>query len=88
MKSFIENSAKNAQYTSIDIQNEIIDICGEIINDQIISEVKSAGMFTIMIDEASDITQCEQLSLNLRYYKVLRYYNFEREVIIDLFHFF
>ncbi|XP_013192236.2 52 kDa repressor of the inhibitor of the protein kinase-like [Amyelois transitella] len=60
-------SQKNALYTSPQIQNEIIDICGEIIQHKIINEVKEAIFFSILADETTDIARMEQVSLCLRY---------------------
>ena len=41
--------------------------CGEVITDKIISDVKENKFFTILADEASDISGKEQMSLVLRF---------------------
>lgn len=38
MKEHIESGAKNATYTSPRIQTEIIDLCGDVIRDDIVAE--------------------------------------------------
>ncbi|CAH2088786.1 unnamed protein product [Euphydryas editha] len=60
-------SQKNALFTSPQIQNEIIDICGKIIQHKIINEVKEANFFAIFAEETTDIARMEQVSLCLRY---------------------
>ncbi|CAG9825753.1 unnamed protein product [Phaedon cochleariae] len=65
--AFCRICVKNALYTSPQIQNEIIDISGEIIQHKIIEEVKRAKLFAILADETTDIARVEQVSLCLRY---------------------
>ena len=45
MKDIFERSAGNAQYCSPSIQNELIDICGQLITKKIVDQVKSADFF-------------------------------------------
>ena len=58
---------RNALYTSKTIQNEIIDICGNIIRETILEEIRAARYFSIMVDEATDAANDEQLTVSLRY---------------------
>ncbi|KAK3744112.1 hypothetical protein QZH41_018932, partial [Actinostola sp. cb2023] len=52
---------RNATYTSAAIQNDIIKIIGEYLRNQIISEMpEQAPFFTILADEASDVSNAEQ----------------------------
>lgn len=55
-------------YLSPDIQNEIIDICGNMISDDIISACNSAPCFAFIADEATDVATIEQMALCLRFY--------------------
>ena len=48
-----DNCLSNQTYRSKTIQNEIINICGEIIFEKIIEETKDAKFFTILADEAT-----------------------------------
>lgn len=45
------------------IENEIIDICGEIIQHKTIGEVKEVKFFTILANETTDNARIEQVSL-------------------------
>lgn len=58
---------RNALYTSKTIQNEVIDICGNIIRETILDEVRAARFFSIMVDEATDAANDDQLTVSLRY---------------------
>ena len=58
---------RNALYTSKTIQNEIINICGDIIREAILADVREAIFFTIMADEATDSVNDEQLAVSVRY---------------------
>lgn len=68
LKDHIEKGPKNAQYTSPTIQNEIIDLCGEVIKEMIIADAKMASAYSIMADETADISGKEQLSTGIRFY--------------------
>lgn len=63
----LESGLANAQYTSPLIQNELIQICGSIIKEEIVKKVNAATCFSVMADETTDISQKEQLSICLRY---------------------
>lgn len=67
MKS-ISESSKNATYFSPQIQNEIIDIIGEYIQEQIIKDVRESRFFSLLADETTDISGKEKLSLCIRFY--------------------
>ncbi|XP_065318726.1 uncharacterized protein LOC135926723 [Gordionus sp. m RMFG-2023] len=63
----INSSNKNATYLSPRIQNEIIDVCNNIILEKLITEINSAPCFSILADETTDIAGIEQMSLCARY---------------------
>ena len=67
VRSLFDDAPRNATYHSKTIQNQIIDIIGDMIAECIIKEVKNAQFFSILADEASDISNKEQLSLVLRF---------------------
>lgn len=56
-------------YTSPKIVNEIIDICGKIIQTKIVKNVNDSGFFSILADETLDVSGSgiEQFSLCVRY---------------------
>ena len=61
LKEHITKAAKNATYWSADIQNQIIESCGDEIRDTIITRIKKSGFYVIMVDETTDISSTEQL---------------------------
>ena len=63
----LAESPKNARYTSKGIQNELIDVVGNRIRSDIISEVQQAKFYSIIADEVTDVANKEELSLVLRY---------------------
>lgn len=60
---------RNALYTSKTIQNEVIDICGQVIRNTVLAEVRAARFFSLMVDEATDAANDEQLAVSIRYVK-------------------
>ena len=58
---------KNALYTSKTVQNEIINVCGDIIRSNLLEKIRAAGAFSIMADEATDAGNKEQLVICIRY---------------------
>lgn len=57
----------NNKYTSPDTQNEIIKICGEIIQREIVEKINKAKCFAVLADESVDISGKEFLTLCARY---------------------
>ena len=55
------------QYTSPEIVNEIITIMGHKILDSLLVHIKRSLWFSIIADEATDISGNEQMSLSIRY---------------------
>jgi len=49
--------------TSKTIQDQIITDCGEIVRSSVLKEVRSASLFSIMADEATNASNKEQLAL-------------------------
>lgn len=66
LKTHLETAAKNALYLSPQIQNEMIDICGRNIREQILEMTRGAGFFTIMMDETRDTAHIEQVIIVAR----------------------
>ena len=63
----LENAPKNATYRSKTIQNQIINVVGDKITDEIVKGVKESKFFSVLADEATDVSNKEQMSLVLRY---------------------
>lgn len=62
----LENANPTTKYTSPDIQNELISICGDMIRERIVSECNAAPFFGFIDDEATDAATMEQMALVLR----------------------
>ena len=58
---------KNETYRSKTIQNQIINVVGDKVKSEIIGEIKKSKFFSILADEASNVSNKEQISLVLRY---------------------
>ena len=67
LSQHLQKSSHNARYTSKTIQNELIEIVGNHIFNNIIEEVKASKFFTLIADEVTDASNHEQLSICLRY---------------------
>jgi len=50
------------------VQNELIDTCKDFIPETILTRVKEAKLFSLILDKTTDISQTEQLSLSFRYF--------------------
>ena len=57
----------NQTYRSKTIRNEIVGICGEMVKEVIVEELKKAKFFAVMADEATDCLNIEQMALVLRF---------------------
>jgi hypothetical protein len=66
-QSLFQCAPRNATYMSPQIQNEMIEIMGQQIETQIVTDVKKARFFSVLVDETIDVSRCQQLSLSLRY---------------------
>ena len=67
LKGHLQTSKKNASYTSPQVQNELIELVGAEIKDQIMTDARSSRWFSIMADECSDVATCEQMSICIRF---------------------
>lgn len=66
MKTYLETGSKN-KYISNRTQNEIIETCGDIIFKKIVQIVNKSGFFSVLVDETTDVSVKEQLTLCVRY---------------------
>lgn len=79
----IQNAQRSATYRSKTTQNEIVRICGLMIMEKILSELKEAKYFSILADEAADISNLEQMAIVLRFVDKSA---MVREVFLGFFH--
>ena len=63
----LSSAPLNATYRSKTTQNELIAICADQVRSSIISEIKSACEFAVLADEASDISNNEQMAFVVRF---------------------
>ena len=54
LESHPKSTGKNATYISTAIQNELISICGELISENIVSDILKAKNFSVLADETAD----------------------------------
>ena len=67
LEEHIRSVRKNATYTSKTIQNEIIDLIGKHMQSEIVKMIWKNQPFSILADEACDVSNKEQLPLVLRF---------------------
>ncbi|KAH1027235.1 hypothetical protein HUJ05_000785 [Dendroctonus ponderosae] len=56
LQHHLETSKSNATYISKTVQNELINVCKEIIQKNILQKVKVAKYFSILFGETTDIS--------------------------------
>ena len=67
LKQHLEEVPRNATYHSKTTQNKIIETLGAYILSKIITEIKLGKYFSVVTDEAVDVSNKESLSLVLRF---------------------
>ena len=68
LRHHFQSGARNAQYTSKGIQNELIKIIGNNLQSILLGKIKNGSkIFSILADESRDCANQEQLSLVVRY---------------------
>ena len=67
VEELFKSAPKNMSYKSKTTQNEIIDICSDLITKKITDEILEARFYSILADEAADCGNVEQLSVVFRF---------------------
>ncbi|XP_026819188.1 52 kDa repressor of the inhibitor of the protein kinase-like [Rhopalosiphum maidis] len=67
LSNHFDTASGKSKYISHRIQNEIIQICGQVIRNDIVSQVNNSIAFSLLADETADIAGKEQLSIGVRY---------------------
>ena len=67
LSDHFQTAHKRATYRSKTTQNELVDICGQFIQNTLLSEIREAKFYSIAADEVTDQANHEQLSLTLRF---------------------
>lgn len=70
LQQHLASSASNNLLTSPQIQNELIECCGNVIKQSLVSDVHKAVQFALIADETTDVSTKEQLALDVRYLNV------------------
>ncbi|GBM39683.1 Zinc finger MYM-type protein 1 [Araneus ventricosus] len=67
LKEHVANTPLNAKYFNPEILNNIIKICGNIIQDDLVKKTNDAKCFAVLGDSTTDISVTEQILLCVRY---------------------
>lgn len=67
LRESLEKSSKRETYISPKIQNEIISNINTIMLDKLVSKINKAGAFSVLVDETTDISTTEQVTICVRY---------------------
>ncbi|KAL4154106.1 hypothetical protein QTP88_001939 [Uroleucon formosanum] len=67
LMNHFETSSKNCTMISSRIQNEIIVAVGDVIVGKIVERIKKFKFFSILVDETTDISTVEQMTVCIRY---------------------
>ena len=67
LENHLTTAPSNAKYTSHRTQNDIVDICGALIREDIVLDANASDGFAILADETTDISGTEQMSLGVRF---------------------
>ena len=67
LEEHFKTAAKNATYTSKTVQNELISCCGELITKTLCEEVWDSKFFFVLVDEAQDCSNKEQMPVIIRF---------------------
>lgn len=65
----IKSSEIHDHYLGANIQNELIKLLSEKVKEKIVSDIKAAKCFSVLLDCTPDLSHQEQLSLVIRFVK-------------------
>ena len=63
LKTFLESASKNAMYTSRIAVTEFIEAHGTWVEEYLLKHLHQAPFYSIMVDECTDTSTVEELSL-------------------------
>ena len=67
LQNHLQNTGKNASYISNTAQNGLIKSAGTVIQNKILDKVSEAKFFSLLVDETTDLSKEEQMTICLRY---------------------
>lgn len=68
-----DTSPKNCTMISPKIQNQIIEVIGDIIIEKIVDRIRQFRYFSLLCDETTDISTIEQMTVCIRYVDMSRF---------------
>ena len=74
---------KKVNYLSPKIQNELISLLAQTVKKQIVSDIKEAGIYSVIMDTTQDVTKVDQLSQVFRYVTVSKDEN-DNAIAVDI----
>ncbi|XP_065654577.1 52 kDa repressor of the inhibitor of the protein kinase-like [Hydra vulgaris] len=83
LEHHLKSSGKNATCISKTVQNELIDICGQVITEKIIKEAKIAKYFSVIADKTADVSHLEQLCVCIRFVCLINGFHTIREEFLN-----
>lgn len=63
---FCPQVSENTKYTSSHIIDEMVEVIGQILDDQLVAELSKSPVWGLMVDETTDISVTKQLGLAVR----------------------
>ena len=68
LQKHLESAPKNARYTSVQTQNELIELSADVLREKIVLQANaSIAGFSLIADETTDFSRIQQLSIGIRY---------------------
>lgn len=67
LKNHLINMSKNATYLSPTVQNQMITVIGDSIVGVVVKAVKDSVIYSVLMDETTDASHLEQVSIMVRY---------------------
>lgn len=68
LRDLLLDAPGNATYISPEIQNELLDVAGEVVVGMVLQKLRRAPFYAVMADEVQDCSDAEQLAVCLRFY--------------------
>lgn len=67
LEDHLQHHSGKTKYTSHRVQNDLINTCGIVLQQEIVDEINRASAFSLLADETADISGKEQLSVGVRF---------------------
>lgn len=63
LKDHPQGCSSNALYSSPAVQNQIIEIAGEVIKERLVAKVNASGCFSVLTNETTEIAGIGKLTI-------------------------